>query len=152
MGRAVRAWSSLPGVLVLVWAGALLGDESPLVIANGGIAAPLTTVPGDPARGEALVRDMSRASCLICHQMPIADEPDKGTIGPDLSGVASRLTEAQLRLRLVDARKANPDTVMPPYHATDGLVRVGAAFAGQPIYSAQEVEDVLAWLKTLRGP
>lgn len=110
-----------------------------------------TAQAGDAARGQALVRDMTRASCLICHQMPFADEPDQGTIGPDLAGVAARLSGEELRQRLVDARVLNPDTVMPPYFSTDGLVRVGAAWQGKTIYSAAEVEDVLAFLLTLRA-
>lgn len=120
-------------------------------VVDGAIPAPLTDVPGDPVRGAALVRDMTRASCLICHAMPIADEPDQGNIGPDLAGVASRLSAGELRLRLVDARAVNPATVMPPYHATEGLTRVRADLAGQPIYTAQEVEDVLAYLLTLEA-
>lgn len=117
-----------------------------------GLPQPLTGQPGDAARGAALVRDMTRVSCLICHAAPLDGEPDQGTIGPDLAGVASRLSEPDLRQRLVDARVLNPDTVMPPYHATEGLTRVGARWAGQTIYSAQEVEDVLAWLLTLKAP
>ena len=121
-----------------------------VTVVNGGIPAPLTAIPGDAARGMALARDMTRASCLICHALPIPQEPDQGNIGPPLAGVANRYSAAELRLRLVDARQINPDTVMPPYHATVGLTRVGARFEGQPIYSAQEVEDVLAYLLTLR--
>ncbi len=116
-----------------------------------GMDQPLTDTPGDAARGLTLVRDMTRASCLICHALPIPDEPDQGDIGPALAGVANRYAAGELRLRLVDARRINPDTVMPPYHATDGLNRVLGRFQGQPIYSAQEVEDVLAYLLTLRG-
>lgn len=117
-----------------------------------GLPDPLTATPGDAARGAALVRDMSRVSCLICHAAPFPDEPDQGTIGPDLAGVASRYFPAELRQRLVDARVLNPGTVMPPYHATTGLTRVGRAWEGRTIYSAQEVEDVLAWLLTLKAP
>ena len=110
---------------------------------------PLTDTRGNVARGLALVRDMTRASCLICHALPIPDEPDQGDIGPPLAGVANRYSAAELRQRLVDARVANPATVMPPYHATNGLTRVLTAYQGQPIYSAQEIEDVLAYLMTL---
>ena len=140
-------------ILAALWASPLAAETpAPLTIIDGAIPAPLTARPGDAARGLALVRDPARASCLICHRMPIADEPSQGSIGPDLAGVASRYTIPELRLRLVDARMLNPDTVMPPYHSTQGLARVGAEYRGRTIYSGQEVEDVLAFLATLRAP
>lgn len=120
-------------------------------VRDGAIPVSLTGVAGDPTRGLAMVRDMQNASCLICHALPIPDEPDMGTLGPDLTGVASRYSEGELRLRLVDARRVVPDTIMPPYFSSEGLTGVRAQFRGKPIYSAQEVEDVLAYLLTLKG-
>jgi sulfur-oxidizing protein SoxX len=110
---------------------------------------PLTSLPGDPARGRQVARDLGKAACLICHAMPIPEEPDHGTIGPPLAGVGKRYTAGELRMRLVDSTVANPDTVMPSYYRTDGLYRVLGTFRGQTIYSAQEVEDVVAYLMTL---
>lgn len=72
------------------------------------------------------------------------------TIGPDLRGVGSRLTAGQIRLRLVDSSVLNPETVMPAYHRMDGLVRVGQAWRGRPVLSAQQIEDAVAWLVTLK--
>lgn len=112
---------------------------------------PLTDRPGDPARGRAVVRDPTKATCLICHAMPIADEPDHGDVGPPLAGVGARLSVGELRQRIVDPTVANPATVMPPYFRTQGLDRVGAAFRGRTLYTAQEVEDVVAFLATLTG-
>ena len=111
----------------------------------------LTNIPGDATRGRALLRDMSRASCLICHRISQLDEKDQGEIGPALDGIASRLDAAQLRQRIVDPRRLNSDTIMPPYFALDNLFEVAAAYRGKTIYSAQEIEDVVSYLLTLTG-
>ncbi len=112
---------------------------------------PLADRPGDPARGRSVVRDLSKATCLICHAMPIPEEPDHGDVGPPLAGVGARLTPGEIRQRIVDPTTANPATVMPAYFRTEGLDRVGAPFRGRTIYTAQEVEDVVAFLATLTG-
>jgi sulfur-oxidizing protein SoxX len=112
--------------------------------------APLGGLTGDPVRGLAIVRDRATGNCLICHRAPIANEPFQGELGPDLAGVGNRLTAGQIRYRLIDQSRLNSDTLMPPYHRVDGLTRVGARFQGQPALSAQQVEDVVAWLVTLR--
>ena len=104
---------------------------------------------GDPISGKALLTDMSRASCLICHEISSLDEKDQGQIGPMLDGVASRLPVDEIRQRIVDARVLNPETIMPPYFSTDGLYSVGDKYRGSTIYSAQEVADVLAYVLTL---
>lgn len=116
-----------------------------------GIAAPLTAEPGNPGRGKLIVRDLERASCLICHAMPIPEEPDHGNIGPPLDGIGSRLTAPELRQRIVDPRAFNPDTIMPGYYRLADLRGVGAEWVGRTIYTAQEVEDVVAYLATLTG-
>ena len=115
------------------------------------LSMPLTALPGDPARGRLVVRDTGKATCLICHAMPIPEEPDHGTIGPPLQGIARRSTAPALRQRIVDATAVNPDTLMPPYFRSTGFHRVLARFDGQSIYSAQDVEDVVAYLLTLTG-
>lgn len=111
---------------------------------------PLTDQPGDPVRGQAVVRDASRASCLICHSIATLPDRDQGGLGPPLDGVAARLDAGQMRQRIVDARRVSPDTIMPPYHATADLFAVGAKWVGQTLYSAQDVEDVVAFLMTLK--
>ncbi len=120
-------------------------------IVDDGIPEPLTDSPGNPARGRQIVRDLDKATCLICHQMPIPEEPDHGRIGPPLHGIGARFTPAELRLRVVDAKALDPETVMPSYHRVEGLYRVLERFRGRPIYSAQEVEDVVAYLASLKG-
>ena len=113
-------------------------------------ATPLTSQPGDPARGRALVADRQRGLCLLCHAGPIPEERFQGNLAPDLAGAGLRWTEGQLRLRLMDSRRLNPDSIMPSYYRTEGLHRVGPAFQGRTVLSAQEIEDVVAYLLTLR--
>lgn len=119
-------------------------------VVDGAIMEPLTAEPGNPGRGRTIVRDMGRVTCLICHAMPIAEEPDHGGVGPPLSGVGARLSPGDIRLRIVDPKVLNPQSIMPSYYRIDGLNRVGAAYRGRTIYSPQEVEDVVAYLASLR--
>lgn len=115
-------------------------------------AAPLTDQPGDPARGRAIVQDRSVSACLLCHAGPFPAPHLQGSLAPPLDGVGSRLSPGEIRLRLVDSRQVNPDSIMPPYHETGGLNRVGTAWRDKPILSAQQIEDVVAFLATLRTP
>lgn len=109
----------------------------------------LTGEPGDAARGRAIVANRQVGLCLLCHSGPFPEERFQGNLAPDLRS-AARLTEGQIRLRIVDSARLNPDTIMPAFHRTDGLSQVAPAFAGKPVLSAQQVEDVVAWLRTLR--
>ena len=88
--------------------------------------------------------------CLLCHAGPYPGERFQGTMAPDLSGAGSRWNEGQLRLRIVDASRFNPDTIMPPYYRVDGLNRVAPNFRGKPILTAEQIEDVVAYLMTLK--
>jgi sulfur-oxidizing protein SoxX len=140
----------LASVLSLTAAEAAAEALLPYVIEGDGIAAPLTGHPGDPARGRQIVMSRQVGTCLLCHTGPFPEERFQGTIGPDLAGVASRLSEAQIRLRLVDAAISNPNTVMPAYYVVDRLSRVGKPWQGRPVLSAEQMEDVVAFLVTLR--
>lgn len=124
-------------------------QAEPVVIGDG-IPQPLTATPGDAARGRAIFASRQTGLCLLCHSAPIAEERFQGNLATDLAGAGSRWSEAQLRLRLVDARRLNPASIMPAYYRVDGLQRVGQAWQGRPILSAQQIEDVVAWLRTLR--
>jgi L-cysteine S-thiosulfotransferase len=135
-------------ILLLAACASAFGEATYRVVA-GGIPTPLSSAAGDPNRGKAIVANADRGNCLICHAMPIAKVPVFGTVGPDLAGVGSRLSAAQLRLRIVNSKALNPSTSMPAYYKVDGLARVAPEFAGKPILSAQEVEDVVAYLETL---
>jgi sulfur-oxidizing protein SoxX len=119
-------------------------------VVTDAIPLPLGSLFGDVRRGEAVVRDRERGNCLICHRGADPSEPFQGTIGPPLTGVGLRLDAGQIRLRLVDASRLNPQTVMPPYFRTEDLHDVAAQYRGKPALSAQEIEDVVAYLATLR--
>lgn len=119
------------------------------VVTDDAIVEPLTATAGDPARGRRIVLDRETGNCLICHKVPETAEPFQGDLGPDLSGIGGRLTAGQIRLRLVDGSRLNPQTLMPPYHRVDGLNRVAARHQGKPVLTAQDIEDVVAYLGTL---
>ena len=129
---------------------AIVAAVAPALAQADAIVTPLTEAAGDPARGRAIMANRQTGMCLLCHRGPIPEERFQGTIGPDLAGVGARLSAAQLRLRVVDMRRVNPASIMPAYHRADGLSRVAPAFAGKPILDAQQVEDVVAFLATLR--
>ena len=118
--------------------------------ANDTIPQSLTGTPGDPARGRAIVANRQVGLCLLCHSGPIPEERFQGDLAPDLRGAGTRLSEGQLRLRIVDSSRVIPTTIMPAYHRTEGLTRVAPAFRGKPVLSAQQIEDVVAYLMTLR--
>ena len=112
------------------------------------IVQPLGGLQGDVARGQALVANRSESGCVLCHGIP--GERFAGNLGPSLDGVSARLTPGQLRLRLVDSRWFNPQSLMPSYYRLEGLQRVAPQRQGQPVLTPQQLEDVLAWLLTLR--
>ncbi len=121
-----------------------------VTVVGDAIPASLTGAPGDPARGRAIVLDRQRGLCLLCHGGPFPEERFQGDLAPSLAGAGARLTEGQLRLRMVDGRRLNPDTIMPSYFSTEGLRRVGRAWQGRTVLAAEEIEDVVALLVTLR--
>ena len=121
-----------------------------MTLVGDGMPEALTEVPGDAARGRAIVIDRQRGLCLLCHQGPFPEEPSPGNIATDLTGTGARWTTAQLRARIVDARQLDPASLMPAFHATAGRARVAAAWKEKPILSAQQVEDVVAFLETLQ--
>ncbi|HEU4367042.1 MAG TPA: sulfur oxidation c-type cytochrome SoxX [Methylomirabilota bacterium] len=110
----------------------------------------LTGARGDPARGRAIVASRQVGLCLLCHSGPFPEEPFQGNLAPDLRGAGRRWSEGQLRLRIVDSSRLNPATIMPAYHRTEGLARVAPAYRGKPVLSEAQIEDVVAFLTTLR--
>jgi sulfur-oxidizing protein SoxX len=123
----------------------------PVPIAASGISRPLTDVLGDPQKGRAVMISTDKGNCIACHRVAaLSSEPSHGDLGPTLNGVGARYTEAQLRQLVIDPKPFFKNTIMPAYHVKEGLNRVPAAYAGQPILTAAEVEDVVAFLKTLR--
>ena len=144
--------------VLAVLAGAVLSGDCalaeaalrPYMIVGDAIPASLTGTRGDPERGRAVVVDRQVGLCLLCHSGPFPEERFQGTLAPDLKGAGARATEGQLRLRIVDASRLKPDTIMPPYYRVDGLERVAPSFQGKPILTAEQIEDVVAYLVTLR--
>ena len=121
----------------------------PTIVAGDAIAGSLTGMPGDAARGRALVLERS-STCILCHSGPFPEAKFQGDLAPSLAGTGSRWSEGQLRLRLVDAISLNAATIMPSYYRVDGLQRVGPAWRGKPILSAEQIEDMVAYLAGLR--
>ena len=118
--------------------------------ASDTIPESLTGVRGDPARGREIVASRQVGLCLLCHRGPFPEERFQGNLAPDLTGAGARWSEGQLRLRIVDSGRINPASIMPAYHRTQGLTRVAPASRGKPVLSAQQIEDVVAYLMTLR--
>lgn len=137
------------GVLALLLALSAMPASAQEIVGDG-IPTSLTGQPGDPARGRAIVANRNVGLCLLCHSAPIAEERFQGDLSPTLAGAGSRWSEGQLRLRIVDGSRLNPDTIMPPYFRTSGLQRVARNFAGKTILTARQVEDVVAYLVTLK--
>ena len=127
-------------------------EVAPLAIVGDAIPQSLTGEAGDPARGRAIVVDRQKGLCLLCHVGPFPDQRFQGDMAPDLAGAGARWSSAQLRLRIVDGSRLNPDTIMPSYYRIEGLNRVAPAFRDKPILDAQQVEDVVAFLATLQDP
>ena len=119
-------------------------------VVGDAVPAALGALKGDATRGRAIVGNRQVGLCLLCHTGPFPEERAQGNLAPDLAGAGARWSEGQLRLRIVDARRFNPATIMPSYHRIDGLTRVGPAWRGLPVLNAQQVEDVVAFLVTLR--
>lgn len=116
-----------------------------------GIPAPLSPSIGDPAQGRAVISSPAKGDCLACHAVPaLGQNAPPGNLGPSLSAVATRYTEAQLRQLIVDPKVLFPSTVMPAYHTAPQFARVPESLKGKTILTAAEVEDVVAYLKTLR--
>jgi sulfur-oxidizing protein SoxX len=141
----------------LILAGALLAlpgfaaaeELRPYTVIGDAIPKSLTGAPGDPARGRALVVERT-STCILCHNGPFPEQKFQGDLAPSLAGAGSRWSEGQLRLRLVDGSRLNEATIMPSYYRMDGLHRVGPAWRGKPILSAEQIEDIVAYLVTLR--
>ena len=134
----------------LVAAGCAMGAASGAASAQDSIPASLSGAKGDPARGRAIVANRQLGLCLLCHSGPFPEEPFQGNLAPDLAGAGKRSTEGQLRLRIADSSRINPATIMPAYHRTDGLTRVAPVWRGKPILTAQQIEDVVAFLTALK--
>ena len=145
--RATRFLASL----MLAMAFPAIAGAQALPVTGDAVAQSLTGSAGDPERGRAIIIDRQKGLCLLCHSGPFPEEPLQGNLAPSLEGAGSRWTEGQLRLRLMDNKRVNPESIMPAYHRIDGLNRVGSAWRDRPILNAAEIEDVLAFLMGLKA-
>jgi len=148
-GAGWACWLGL-GLMLLLPGAPGAAQVAPYSVTGDAVEAPLDGLAGDATRGAAVTRNRETANCLICHAIPDTREQFMGDIGPPLAGVGSRLTQGQIRLRLVDPTRLNPEAVMPPYHRIAGLTRVDERYRGQPVLTAQDIEDVVAFLATLK--
>lgn len=148
----LRALRAAVAASVIVLNSAALSQDAikPYRVEGDFIPELLTGTPGDPERGRSIVVNRQVGLCLLCHSGPFPMERFQGTLAPDLAGAGSRWSEGQLRLRIVDASRLNPQTIMPPYYRTEGLNRVALDRRGKPILTAEQIEDVVAYLRTLR--
>ena len=150
VSRRVGSMAALAAIVSCAPASAQPATVQSFEVIGDTIPAPLAGLQGDATRGRAIVTNRQVGLCLLCHTGPFPEERAQGTLAPSLAGAGARLSEGQLRLRIVDARRVNPATIMPSYHRVDGLTRVGPAWRGAPVLSAQQVEDVVAFVRTLR--
>ena len=142
LGACLAAVATLP-------CAASAGALRTYAIVGDAIPRSLTGEPGDVTRGRALVVDRAN-TCILCHNCPFPEAKFQGDLAPGLGGAGSHWSEGQLRLRLVDASRLNPATIMPSYYRVDGLDRVGPAWRDKPILSAEQIEDMVAYLASLR--
>ncbi len=141
---------ALAALLIALAAAPAAAQVAPFVVTGDAVEAPLDGLAGDAERGARIVRNRETANCLICHTIPDPRESFMGEVGPPLAGVALRLTPGQMRLRLIDPTRINGAAVMPAYHRTAGFTRVDPRWEGRPVLTAQEIEDVVAYLATLK--
>jgi sulfur-oxidizing protein SoxX len=135
-------WCEACAIAFSFWAGnAFAGDSIPVS---------LTGAKGDPARGRAVVANRQLGLCLLCHSGPFPEERFQGNLAPDLTAVGARFSEGQIRQRIVDPTKVNPQSIMPAYYKSEGLARVAPAYRGKTILNAEQIEDVVAYLSGLK--
>ncbi len=129
-----------------------IAAEKAMYTIKGGksISESLTGKAGDAKKGRALAIHRKKGNCLACHEMPIPEQAFHGKVGPSLEGIASRLSEGEMRLRIVNPKVINKDTIMPAFYKKDGLHRVLKKFKGKTILSAAQIEDIIAYLNTLK--
>lgn len=138
--------------LFMSLAAAIAAAEPPVSyqIDGDAIKQSLTGQAGNAGQGYAIASHRADAGCVLCHQLPGIDAAMSGNLAPSLDGIGRRLSEEQLRLRLVDSSRLNPQTIMPSYYRTEGLRQVAKPYQGKPILTAQQIEDVIAYLLTLK--
>jgi sulfur-oxidizing protein SoxX len=143
--------AAVPIVALAISCGPVCAEEGlhAYDVVGNAIPKSLTGIPGDPERGRAIVVKRE-STCLLCHSGPFPEQRFQGDLSPNLTGAGSRWSEGELRLRLVDPSRLNPATIMPSYYRVDGLHRVAQNYRGKPVLTAAQIEDVVAYLRTLK--
>jgi sulfur-oxidizing protein SoxX len=121
---------------------------------NDSIPAPLielTTDQASAASGQAVFVERDAGHCVLCHQVESLNAPFQGDLGPALSDVGSRLSPGQIRFRLVDPSRLNPNTIMPSYYKTDHLRQLPDEYKGQPVLNELQIEQLVVYLTSLKG-
>ena len=125
---------------------------------NGAIESSLSGAPGNADEGAKVAASRAMGNCVACHKISTLDAAFQGEVGPSLDGVADRWNEAELRGIVADAKKTYEGTIMPSFYKVSGFVRPGDGFTGKaaegeldPLLSAQQIEDVVAFLTTLKA-
>lgn len=144
-----------PLVLLVLLSLTACGERADRLVASDqiigdAIPASLTSAPGNVEHGEMEFISRDGAHCVLCHVVDGLDAEFQGNVGPDLSLVGDRFTSGQIRLRIVDYQIVQPGTLMPSYYRTHDLYQVGDEFTDAPVLSAQDVEDLVAYLSALR--
>lgn len=153
--------TSLTLAAALFGGAALAGEVGPKEVAfteDGAIEASLTGTAGDAANGAIIMGTKSKGNCVACHEITaLADVPFHGEVGPLMDGAGDRWSEAELRGLVANAKMTFEGTMMPAFYKMDGFIRPGDAYTGKaptealtPILTAQEIEDVVAFLVTLK--
>ena len=146
----MRAPAKVAAWLLLVLPLLAAAQVQPFTVVGDAIPMSLTGAPGDAASGRAIIANRQVGLCLLCHTGPFAEERFQGNLAPNMSGAGLRWSEGQLRLRLVDASRLNAASIMPAYYRTIGFNRVASAMQGKPLLAEQQIEDVVAFLRTLK--
>ena len=127
-------------------------SQAQVVWTGDAVQTALSPNPGDPIKGRAIVTSRQTGLCILCHSGPFPEERFQGNLAPDLRLSVANLSVGQLRARLVDPARSNPNTIMPAYFRIDHLQRVAPQFSGKTVLTGQEIEDVLAYLLTIKSP
>jgi sulfur-oxidizing protein SoxX len=147
----VKGMAGLGVAATLLAASSYAGEDAGIYVVTGdAIMQPLAGAKGDPARGAALMSDRHRSLCTLCHSGPFPDPHLHGALAPDLAGVGARFSEGQIRLRVVDMRRLAPDTIMPSYYRIAEDEGIAAGWRGKPILAGGDIEDIVAYLATLK--
>ena len=128
-----------------------LSSAQAQIVVGDSIYESLSSAPGDVSRGRTIVASRQTGLCLLCHSGPFPEERFQGNLAPELTVSSAQLSAPQLRARIVDASRFNPNTIMPAYNKSGNLNRVAPKFAGQTILNGQEIEDVVAFLVSLNS-